>query len=264
MSDHEFDNFIEPVTNPLFFEDPRSRTRARFLFINQDIPDDSILGGGDLQVYALQVTAALSERFSIIAQKDGFITLQPGAGPSTDGWGDIATGFKYVLIRDTENQFLVSGGLLYEWSNGSRDVFKGNGDGMWNFFVSTGKELGCRTHFVGTFGYHQPNNSSQESTSIFYSTHLDYMITDKLYALWEMTGIQYTQSGRRLGVSQEGGDLINLGASNVAGHHFLSMAIGGAYRMNKHLEFAGAWGFPVTDRKDLYDSRTTVTASLIY
>ena len=33
-SDWEFSTFVEPITNPLYFEDPRSMTRARFVFLN--------------------------------------------------------------------------------------------------------------------------------------------------------------------------------------------------------------------------------------
>ena len=50
-SDHEFDTFMEPVTNPVFFEDPRSKTRLRIFFLNQQIPEGSALGGGDYQGY---------------------------------------------------------------------------------------------------------------------------------------------------------------------------------------------------------------------
>ncbi|MFP6765761.1 MAG: hypothetical protein VB858_19175, partial [Planctomycetaceae bacterium] len=84
-SDRAFDRFIEPVTNPVFFEDPRSRTRLRFLFINQLIPEGSLLRGGDLQVYGLEAAIALTDRLSFIAQKDGYIELQSDLLPKTEG-----------------------------------------------------------------------------------------------------------------------------------------------------------------------------------
>ena len=49
-----FNDFISPMTNPVFFEDPRNLSEARFIFINHDVPND--LGGGDVQLYALQLT----------------------------------------------------------------------------------------------------------------------------------------------------------------------------------------------------------------
>jgi hypothetical protein len=262
-SDHEFDRFIEPVSNPVYFEDPRSRTRLRFLFINQMIPESSILGGGDFQVYGLEATIALSNRLSIIAQKDGYISLQADGLDNDDGWADLATGLKYVLIRDVCNQFILSGGAVYEWSNGSSRVFQGNGDGNWSFFLTGGKEFG-NFHFITTAGWRIPVDGAQESESIYHSHHLDYALTEKLYALVEYNGILYTESGSRLAVNVEGGDLINLGASNVAGNYFASMAFGSTYKFNKHLECAAAYEIPITGREDLMDNRITSTISLIY
>jgi len=267
VSDHAFDGFIEPVMNPVFFEDPRSRTRLRFLFINQTFPEDSILGGGDLQLYAAQATVALNERLSIIAQKDGYLELQADGIPNEEGWADLATGLKYVLIRDVENQFLVSGGFMVEWSNGSEDVFQGNGDGMWNFFLSAGKEFGAcgDCHYVGTIGWHTPMDSGAESESWFYSVHLDKKLTDKLYVLWELTGIGYLENGNPLTrLTVEGGDLINLGAGYVEKNHFVSTAVGATYIFNCHLQAAAAYEIPLTDRKDLMKNRVTATLSLIY
>ena len=93
-SDRAFDRFIEPVTNPVFFEDPRSRTRLRFIFINQLIPEGSLLQGGDLQVYGLEATFAINERLAIIAQKDGYIELQSDLLPNTEGTAELPTGLK--------------------------------------------------------------------------------------------------------------------------------------------------------------------------
>ncbi len=262
-SDHEFDRFIEPVSNPVYFEDPRSRTRLRFLFINQMIPERSILGGGDFQVYGMEATIALSNRLSIIAQKDGYISLQADGLANEDGWADLATGLKYVLIRDVCNQFILSGGAVYEWSNGSSRVFQGNGDGNWSLFLTGGKEFG-NFHFITTAGWRIPVDGAQESESIYHSHHLDYALTEKLYALVEYNGILYTESGSRLAVNVEGGDLINLGASNVAGNYFASMAFGSTYKFSKHLECAAAYEIPITGRKDLMDNRITSTISLIY
>lgn len=263
-SDHCFDDFVEPVTNPVYFEDPRSRTRLRMLFINQMIPEGSLLQGGDFQLWAAQLSVALNDRLSVIANKDGYITLQSDLLPNTGGWADLATGIKYVFIRDTCNQFLLSGGVLYEWAQGSSDVFQGNGNGVWNMFLTSGTEIGDY-HLIGTFGWHLPSNPNQESESLYYSLHLDREITDGLYGLIEMNGIHYTESGTRLpGVTVEGGDLINLGAGDVAGNDFISLAFGGVYKFSESLQLSGAWEFPLTQRKDLFESRTTISLSVIY
>jgi hypothetical protein len=262
-SDHEFDDFISPVTNPVWFEDPRSLTQLRAVFIHQQIPENSPLAGGDFQLYGLQAWLALSERLSIVAPKDGFVTLQADGIPHEDGWADIATGFKYVLIRDVCNRFLLTGGLIYEWSQGSREVFQGNGDGMYNFFLSTGKGIG-RGHFLGTVGWQVPADGGEESESLVYSMHLDYELCDGFYPLFEMTGWHYAESGSRVPFSVEGRDVINLGSSDVAGNHTVTMAVGAAKVFSPHLILSGAWEFPVTGREDLLDNRATITLTFRY
>ena len=213
----------------------------------------------------MQVTVALSERWALLAQKDGFISLQADGLPNAEGWADLATGFKYVFVRDPCNQFLFSGGILYEWSQGSSEVFQGNGSGVWNFFLTTGKGFD-RSHFVGTVGWHLPNDGGHETESMFYSLHLDYMLNDNLYALWELNGIHYVDAGRRTpaAFNLEGGDLINLGTIGVAGNHMVTTAFGLNWRVNCALSIAAAYEFPISNRKDLMDNRTTINARLEY
>lgn len=261
-SDRCFDDFVMPVSNPVWAIDPRSLTYVRGIFINQMIDSQTpVLGAGDLQVYALQLGIALNERLSFIAVKDGYNTLQTrGVGNST-GWSDLGLGVKYVLIRDVENQFLLSGGLIYETTNGSTRVFQGNGDGVWTPYLSLGKQIG-NGHLIASTGYHLPGDTAEESQSIYYSVHYDHPITNKLSAIAELNGIVYTKSGQALPLSIEGGDWINLGSSSVAGNNVVTTAFGANYRLNQCLSVAGVWEFPISNRKDLLDSRTTVTLTL--
>ncbi|MBL6707181.1 MAG: hypothetical protein ISQ06_13810 [Planctomycetaceae bacterium] len=263
-SDRAFDGFIEPVTNSVFFEDPRSRTRLRFLFINQTIPNSTpVLGGGDFQVYGLEATFALNERWSIIAQKDGWINLQADGIPHQDGWANLATGLKYVLVRDVENQFLLSTGFQYEWSNGSSEVFQGNGDGVWNPFLSAGKQFNCDTHVITTIGAHLPADNA-DSSSLFYSLHVDHAFTDQLYGLVELNGLHYVDDGSRLAVPFEGGDLLNLGSTSAEGNYLLTMAFGGTYKFNPNWETAAAYEIPLAAKGDIFDDRLTFTLSFVY
>ncbi|WP_417378304.1 hypothetical protein [Gimesia sp.] len=261
-SDRCFDDFIMPVSNPVWSIDPRSLTYVRGIFINQMIDAQTpVLGAGDLQVYALQLGIALNERLSIIAVKDGYNTLQTRGVGNRTGWSDIGLGLKYVLIRDVENQFLLSGGLIYEATNGSSRVFQGNGDGVWTPYVSIGKQIGSG-HLIASSGYHVPGDTAEESQSIYYSIHYDHPVTSKLSAVAELNGIVYTKSGQALPLNIEGGDWINLGSSSVAGNNVVTTAFGANYRLNSCLSVAGVWEFPISNRKDLLDSRTTVTLTL--
>ncbi|MCR9229663.1 hypothetical protein [Gimesia chilikensis] len=263
-SDRCFEDFVMPVSNPVWSIDPRSLTYVRGIFINQMIDSQTpVLGAGDLQVYALQLGVALNERLSVIAVKDGYNTLQTRGIGNRTGWSDIGLGLKYVLVRDVENQFLLSGGLIYEATNGSSRVFQGNGDSVWTPYLSIGKQIGCG-HLIASTGYHVPGDTAEESQSIYYSVHYDHPVTSKLSALAELNGIVYTKSGQALPLNIEGGDWINLGSSSVAGNNVLTFAFGADYRFNKCLSFAAAWEFPLSNRKDLLDSRTTATLTLMF
>ena len=59
-SDQCFNDFISPMTNPVFFEDPRTLTELRFFFLHHNVPGKA--GGGSIQVVAMQIRAALTER----------------------------------------------------------------------------------------------------------------------------------------------------------------------------------------------------------
>ena len=55
-SDHAFDGFTTPLSNPVQSKDPRSLTEVRFLFLGDwSRPSTPVIGGGAFQVYAMQV-----------------------------------------------------------------------------------------------------------------------------------------------------------------------------------------------------------------
>ena len=66
-SDHCFDRFISPISNPFFFEDPRSLTEARGIFLDNSLPNT--IGSGDVQVWAGQLRGRVTDRLSVIAPR---------------------------------------------------------------------------------------------------------------------------------------------------------------------------------------------------
>src|SRR5262245_52232856 len=66
-SDHCFDRFISPISNPFFFEDPRQLTEVRGIFLENSLP--SFVGSGDAQVWAVQLRGRLSKNLSVIAPR---------------------------------------------------------------------------------------------------------------------------------------------------------------------------------------------------
>ncbi len=253
--DHDWNRrLIDPVTAPYIFESPLIHTSARPIYIRHNIPRNSILGGGNLKAYALQLRWAVTDRFAVIAVKDGRIDFEASAVPHETGWTDIAGGIKYAFIDDPRSGTIVTGGLIYEMHNGSTNVFQGNGSGAYRPFVSAGWDQGP-VNVISSVGAHLPIDGDAESQSVDYHLHVSYEATEKFLPLVEVNGISYTNNGRALPVNQEAVDYGNLGSANVDGNDVITAAIGFRYRLTDDVDFGMAWEEPITERKDIFESR---------
>ena len=249
----------DPVSAGTTFESPVIETAVEAHAVHQTFPDDSIFGGGDFQLYALQARFAINERWSLIATKDGYIDLNPDAGSDESGLADIAGGVKVVAHADEEAGVLVTAGVIYETTSGDDEVFQGNGDGLIRPFVSAGWDAG-RTKVLGAAGYNWPLDDEEESASYDYHLHLSYEVTPAFLPLIEVNGITYTSDGEALPVSFEGGDLINLGAADVAGNTVISGALGGIWNVSDRVQLGLTYEWPWTSREDLLDERIWLAA----
>jgi len=179
-SDRAF-NFTSPMSNPLFFEDPRTLTEARLIYVNHNIPNSNpLFQGGNVQFWALQVRAALTDRLSIIATKDGYIDLRGDnpAFPDGEGFADVALGLKLNLIRNPQTQFLLSGGVTYEVDLGAKQVFQGRGDGEFHLFLTGYKQILGDINWLSATGFRLPTDTAARSTMWYWSNHLDYEFFD--------------------------------------------------------------------------------------
>ncbi len=259
-SDHAFSSFISPMTNPVFFEDPRQLTEARGIFFQHKVP--TALGGESVQLYALQLRARLTENISLIATKDGYIT---SSNPLVDdGWADLAAGLKFTLIRDTCKQRLVSAGFTYEAATGSASALQNNGTGEFNLFMTAGAKIGERAHWISAGGLRLPTNPTDESTSSYWSNHFDYMLLPRVYFLNEYNWYTWLGAGQDGIGGVEGLDVFNLGSPGVSGNDIVTSAIGLKFKPGIHSELGCAFEFPLTDRRDIIDNRITVDFILRY
>jgi len=267
-SDPCFSNFISPQTNPLFFEDPRTLTEIRFHFVNHWIPESNpVFEGGEAQFLAAQIRVALTERLSIIATKDGYIWIsgENDAIPNLDGWADLAGGLKYNVYRDPESQRILSVGTTFEFDTGTKRVFQGFGDGEVHLFASGGAEIMPRAHWLSGSGFRLPTDNNNRSQMWYWSNHWDYQLLEKLYAVLEVNWFHWLQSGDRLpGANFEGGDLFNLGSGDVAGNDIVTLGVGGRVKPTQNSELGVAYEFPLTERKDLLESRVYLDLILRY
>ena len=255
-SDHCFDDFISPMTNPTFFEDPRTLTEARGIFLNHEVPGAA--GGGDVQLYALQLRAAITDRLSIIATKDGYVTSNNPL--IRDGWADVAAGLKYNLFRNVRDQRLLSAGLTYTMPVGTPRTLMARGDGDFHLFLTGGTQFLEYGHWISAGGLRLPANSNLGSQMSYWSNHFDYEVFDGWYALTEFNWYHWMKSGNGGIPGVEGGDLFNLGSTGVAGNDIATWAFGGKYKPSRNVELGCAWEIPMTNRRDVLQNRLTVDA----
>lgn len=121
-------------------------TDVRAWFVHHDFPDGSAIGGGDAQVYALQIRAAITDTLQLVAYKDGWVNFDSGA-VNDDGLNDVAAGLKWNFLRDWNADLHASVGVGYEIGLGDDEVLQG--DDELRIWGSVDKGLG-RLHVGAT------------------------------------------------------------------------------------------------------------------
>lgn len=249
-----FGDFISPISNPIYFEDPRNLTESRILFMQQKIP--LAAGCGDVQVYAGQLRATLTDNLSLVINKAGYVS---GTNAFTgDGWLDFSAGLKMNLIQDRLAGQLLSTGFTFEAPTGEASAFQGNGDGELHLFVSGAKRLSRSSHWISGLGARVPMNSTDESQSLYWSNHIDFCVKPRLYLLAEINWFHWLNAGEDGCLCYEGLDLFNFGTPGVEGNDIVTAAFGTKFKTSCDSEFGFAFEFPLTERRDILDNRIIV------
>lgn len=210
--------FVLPVSNPVYNYDARNYTMIRPIFFHQDLPEKvefrsdikRVLKryglyeaarrlGGDLEGMALAFSVALSERFSIVAIKDGYVDCDPDDDSligSGSGLADIAVGVQYSVIYDPDNDFVLSLRGTYELPSGEDDVYQGNGDGNFNLAVLFMKGVG-NLQVSGALGFILPLDRDEEDTLFYDAWHIGYNLTPWLHPFVELNHFYVVDSGGR-------------------------------------------------------------------
>jgi hypothetical protein len=270
QSDHCFDYFASPVTNPFLFEDPRALTELKPLFIYQGAPSSNpIFRGGNAEFYGLQARLAVTERLSFTVNELGFVTLNPfnpSAGPpglfsQSTGFAQVVLGPKYTFLRSEDWKTVMAGGLLFQIPAGSPKVFQDTGTLSLVPYLSAAKNF-ClpagwgSLNLMGTTGY-SISVDRQRSEYFYMSAHLDYNIanTNMFFPFLEMNWFHYTQGGlaNDPGFGFEGLGLVNFGSHNVGARDFLSIAPGLRFKLNEHIQAGAAIAWPLLKQKEISD-----------
>jgi hypothetical protein len=266
-SDHAFDGFISPVTNPFLFEDPRSLTEVRPIFIFEKIPgSEPDFRGGNTMFFGTQLRLAVTDRLSFTINKLGGESLNPGSGsefPGDTGFAELWLGPKYTFIRGENTGSLLAGGLQFQIPVGGKANFQDTGSLSVVPYVSYAQSF-LRDLSIGSFngmasaGYSFSVNN-ERSDYFYLSAHVDMDVLNlhHYYPLMEMNWFTYTTNGKSLPIGVEGQDLINFGGQ-ARGQGLLTWAIGGRYKINENYQVGAAFEIPIAGPRDLFDYRFTL------
>lgn len=272
-SDHMFDGFASPVTNPFLFEDPRSLTELRPIFIYQKIPSSQRdFLGGNITFFGTQGRVAFTDRWSLVFSKLGGISLNPNDQSSFGsdvGFAELWLGPKYTFYRGEETCSVAAAGLQFQLPIGSQDAFQNTGNLSLVPYVSYAQSF-LRDFQYGSFnlmastGYSFSTNRAR--TDYYYlSGHLDFDVANlhRFYPLMELNWILNTTNGQSVPIGSEGRDLINFG-SQAQGKGLLTGAFGGRVKISEHAQLGGAFEFPLAGPRDLFRYRFTLDFILRY
>lgn len=275
---------ISPVSNPIFFEDPRIRTEVRLIYLYNRVSDDLALelpgvtvplGGADIHASGAQIRFALTPKLALLATNNVGIVFRPDnpipgtAFKNATGYSDLDVGFKYALIDLPEHQFLFTPILTYAIPTGGRDVFQGDNSGIFDLAASAEKGFD-RFHLIGNLGLRVPIDNDRNSTSFHYSLHADYFVCKYFIPLVEFNGWTVVNSpdgtkgplgAFNTALNTEGADLINFGASNPADTQ-AAIGVGFRSQLFKNLDFGVIYEHAVTSPEGIFEQR--VTTDLIF
>jgi hypothetical protein len=261
-SDHCFDRFVSPLSNPFFFEDPRSLTELRGIFLDNSLP--SIASNGDAQVWAAQVRGRLSERWSVIVPRMGYLQVNQADPGAPTGYLSTPVGGKFNFYRDVENQRLASAGITY-FIPGSRDAFSSFGDGDFHLFLTGGTQIFEYGHWLSATGFRLPADTNWGTQLWYWSNQWDYEVARGWYGLCGVNWFHWMRSaGLNSGSTVTALDLINIPVSGVAGDNVVTGLVGVKWKPNPHVELGSGFEFPLTDRTDILRNRLYIDAIIRY
>ncbi len=252
------ESMAAPVSNPVNFEDPRIDSSIKPLYVHHEIDDKFVTGGGSVDVYALQIRYALTERLGLIATKDGLVRLRPNGVLNDDtGFANLAGGLKYAFYQCDDT--IATAGFRYEAPTGEKEVLQGNGDGVVNPFISAATAVGP-VNLIGYTGFRFPlngNDSGFYDASIHVDTDLGF-----ISPLFEVNLFHVLSAGDRLPIADEGQDFFNIGSSEADGETMVTGAAGARVDLADGMSWGAAYEFPIARGQGTYITDWRVTTDL--
>ncbi len=260
-----FEHFYTPVGQPIYFEPPFNDTGLRFIYLHHSFSDKSQLAGGSVDVAAMALRVALTERWQFIAIKDGYSWLDAGALPKDEGWNEIGAGVKYVFYVDPAADMLAAAGVRVILDSGEGRVAQW-GTTELSPFVTFAKGWD-RFHVVGTATWRVPFDGDDGNQVFMWDLHADAEILPDtlpgLAPMVELHGVHYLTDGERLGLKVGGLDYANFGSTDVAGSSVIWAGFGARWKLNPHTSVGAAYEIGLTNHNaDIMKDRVTVDFEL--
>lgn len=250
---------IDPLTAPYLFESPVIDSQVRPVLIRHWFPTSGIFGGGRVDIAAVQLRLALTERLAFIAVKDGRAEFEPHAGPDQSGTIDVAGGLKYALLDDPQAGTLVTAGLTYENDAGDTDILQGGSHGAWRPFLAGAAE-GDEYDVLWNVGWFRPVSDHEAADYLDWHLHCSWETGTPWRPLVEVNGIHYTRNGDGLPIDVDGLDYTNIGSQDVKRADWITGALGVRYRLTEDVDLGLAYERPLTQRDDIFDDRIQMDA----
>jgi hypothetical protein len=267
---HNFSNFINWMSNPLYNIDPRAVTAVYPIFGSQWVSNAAPIPNADMQVYGPGITIALSDRFAMglnqggyeaihmsrnPVQRDRLFQLDPlgrfrdvEMGGERKGWMNLGGFFQYTLIEDVENQGILTAGLHWEAPSGSYEVFQGHGPLELAPYVTAGKEFG-KFHVLATTGFQFPVGPGDDNLKVWYANvHLDRQCFEWLYPLVEFNTNTLTKSAS-FGLTTRRG-FVDFGNFEATGTVVTLAAGANAVLIRERLEVGAAYVTVIASQRD--------------
>lgn len=264
-SDKAFCDFVSPLSNPFFFEDPRSLTELRGNLLYQTIPDaGGDFRGGHAGFFGGSGRLAFTQRISLVVHKFGYASFKPGDGSIFQGGrglSELWIGPKVVVYRDPDTKSLISLGTQFQVPFGNEAPLQDTGRLSVVPYVSAaqkllGTEIGT-LNGMASAGYSFSIN--RDRSDFFYaSAHLDFDIANghRFYPVAEVNWFSYTTDGQqRPGVTTEGRDFANVGAASK-GANLVTWALGLKWKsLNGRWEIGGGYEGRMFGQRGMFDGR---------
>ena len=251
------EKFVRPISAPYYHEDSFITTDLRAWYINHQLGEID----GSVDVGALQVRVALTERLQLVAYKDGYTNFKDTDldGLISDGWNDVGAGIKWAFIQDWEKQFHMAAGIGYEFGWGDEDVLQDTEE--YRFWLSANKGFD-KLHLGATVNYLIADDTEDgllgSADMVTVHLHADYYLTEWLSPVFELNGY-FVQDEGKVGAGLSGVDAVSIGGGED--EDTITGVIGFELRpLGDDLGLRAAYETQLNDDDSLFGYRWTLSA----